>query len=427
MKAQPRAENKYVEGICPKCGNPIRRKAPADFGVCLCSNPPTDVELKPVISSILEHNEIITQRQVKIQIKRKSEKSSQFNSLTRFRVRQILREQANKISRCEEVYEWASLLTAETRYLNRKDVAEDFYMTEDAKRLIFKIKNSKRALIGVVGLQGIGKTTLLRNLTAYFGEKALFFPWDKDWKQRLEELNASLRLEYEDIEAFLCYEFRYVFIDFHDYDKKKRGEMSKDLTDFSELWRKCTAYGEKMPTFVVGIQKEMFKGHFIYGKMDIVELSPLKPEELVNAYKQKWGSVEPFTEDALLLIAELSRGIFRRFLKYVQKCIERTVLENQFNSLPISSDFVKQTITVDLLVKDMDLELSDIFTNKEQKTIAVKLLNCIREAKEINQTRLAELLEVSNMTISRIVAKLEANGYIKRKRGKHAEWLISLS
>lgn len=55
----------YVEGVCPKCGNPIRRKAPADLAFCLCSNPPVEVELFPVY---YEKNMVITHRQVKIKI-----------------------------------------------------------------------------------------------------------------------------------------------------------------------------------------------------------------------------------------------------------------------------------------------------------------------------------------------------------------------
>jgi predicted amidophosphoribosyltransferase len=56
----------YVEGVCPKCGNPIRRKAPADLAFCLCSNPPVEVELFPVF--YYEKNMVITHRQVKIKI-----------------------------------------------------------------------------------------------------------------------------------------------------------------------------------------------------------------------------------------------------------------------------------------------------------------------------------------------------------------------
>ena len=58
----------YVEGVCPKCGNPIRRKAPADLAFCLCSNPPVEVELFPTSGTVYEKNMVITHRQVKIKI-----------------------------------------------------------------------------------------------------------------------------------------------------------------------------------------------------------------------------------------------------------------------------------------------------------------------------------------------------------------------
>ena len=349
----------------------------------------------------------------------------------------ILRQQAvvnPAAERAEKVYEWVSHLTAESRYASGN--FGDYYIPKDGRRLYFKLKHMKDGLIGVVGLQGVGKTALLKNLANDL-TNALFFRWKQDWQIELEDMKQKrhgvkikrqLDTFPEDSIAGYLLNFLYLFIDFPDYSKKSRANMNKDLRDVENLWKTMQERKERIPhsqVMVLGIQKEMFGGHFFFGKMDIVELSPLKPEEMLEAYKKKWQDTEPFTPEALLLVAELSRGIFRRFLKYIQRCIEETTLEKK--GFPITVESVKEAVTLNQLMKDMDLELSELFTNKEQKMLAVKLLNCIREHKQINQTKIAELLDASDMAVSRMVGKLEAYGYIKRERGLHAEWLVSLA
>lgn len=97
-----------------------------------------------------------------------------------------------------------------------------------------------------------------------------------------------------------------LFIDLPDYSKKHKGDMTRDLRNIETLWKTFQSgnYGS-CPILVLGIQKEMFEGfgHFFFGKMDIVEIEPLKPNELVNAYRQKWQTFDVITEYALLYIA----------------------------------------------------------------------------------------------------------------------------
>jgi len=38
---------------------------------------------------------------------------------------------------------------------------------------------------------------------------------------------------------------------------------------------------------------------------------------MVEAYRKRFKTIEPFAEDALLTLARVSRGIFRRFLRYI--------------------------------------------------------------------------------------------------------------
>jgi len=401
------------------------------------------------------------------------------------RILTILRQQAvvdPAAERAEKVYEWVSHLTAETRYASGN--FKDYYITKDGRRLHYKLTHMDEGLVGVVGLQGTGKTSLLKVLAKDLNSEetpTIFISWTPNWMESLKTgglwqtykenvydllydkaagyaqaqkklggyhvdrdvLNAieNRSFHFEAAQVMLgssecrkawdeaVYEklrlARYVFIDLPDYSKKHRGEMNRDWSAVQSLWKGLRKEAERSQVFVFGIQKEMFGGHFIYGKMDIVELSPFKPEEMLEAYRKTWETTEPFTEDALLLLAELSRGIFRRFLKYIQRCIEETSLGKK--EFPITVENVREAVTLDQLVKDMDLELSEVFTNKEQKILAVKLLNCIREHKQINQTKIAELLGINDMTVSRLIGKLEAYGYVKRERGQHAEWLVSLA
>jgi len=351
------------------------------------------------------------------------------------------------------VYDWATHLQGEAI----KDASENFYMTEDAKRLIFMLSHSQEGFIGVIGLQGIGKSRTLEMLANYFkakGDKTLFFRWLPDWETRLREREAQFmnegktiieRLPYDSNVAFLS-SFSMIFIDLPDYNKKNKDAMSKDLRSIESIWKQIadsktaesatktegtiiTEYTvfkkATLPTFVLGIQKEMYSGHFFLGKMIAVELSPMKPYEMVEAYKIKWGNTEPFTEDALLLTAQLSRGIFRRYLKYIRRSIEATVIGNY--AFPITSEIIKKEITTKQLVADMDLELTDLFqNNREHKEMAVKTLHLLRE-KQSNQKEIAEYLNVDEATASRLVKKLEAYHYINKERGSGTEWLITLA
>ena len=92
----------------------------------------------------------------------------------------------------------------------------------------------------------------------------------------------------------------------------------------------------------------------------------------------------------------------------------------------IDSKLVSETIGVEQLAKDMDLELSEVFREKEKKLQAIKLLNLIREVKEPSQKRIAKELDMNEVSVGRLIKKLEAYGYVIRRRGERGAWLISL-
>jgi len=407
----------------------------------------------------------------------------------KFRTIRILREQARfnpLAAHAEAVYHWASHLTAETRYTDPESY-KDYFLTASAKSLHFKLTHMEQGLVGVVGLQGVGKTSTLQKLAYDLNTNetsAIFIRWVADW-QKIVESNPRIAREYksainstlyqkeeaygrtfrrmpglggkipdrtdlgrlergeislETMEATLGKNeskkvmqeaiistlafTRYVFIDLPDYSKKTKSAMNEDLSTVENLWKRATQIaGDDMRTiFVIGIQKEMYGGHFLFGKMVIVVLSPMKVEEMVEAYKQKWVTINPFTEESLKLIAQKSRGIFRRFLKYIMTCIEGTAGQD----FPITTEIVNRSITLDVLNADMDLELTDVFqNNREHKMMAVKTLAYLSN-KNANQKEIAELLDVDEATASRFVKKLETYGYLKKQRGTGKEWILSL-
>lgn len=326
----------------------------------------------------------------------------------------------------DRVYNWTSRWVAENMGYR---LGKYYYWTEPVKRLLYKLKHVKGGFIGLVGLQGSGKTTALFELYYKLKDEKPKHVFIVSWKDttyawyiyEYPEVGGSrLQRKFGEDDAF-SKEPKTLFIDMGDYSKASRGSMNRHLEQIRNLWLSTRRYNV---TIVVSIQKEMFSGHFLFGKIDAVELEPLKPSQLVEAYKGFWQTSKPFTEKALLLLAQLSRGIFRRFMKYIQTCIERHVT-TQSEGL-IDAELVNQVITLDQLAKDMDLELSDIFKGSAQKLEAVKVLNFVRETPEANQKQIAEGIGVSEPTVSRLMQKLEAHGYVTRKRDTHGQWIVAL-
>jgi len=379
-----------------------------------------------------------------------------------------------------EIYSWTSNLTAESKFSIQK-----YYVTKSAKKLALKLTYTKRNLIGLIGLQGTGKTTMLlclKNLLRNMGKKSVYLKWTDDWFEKemhklefkneiyaialnsklvqvfkdyeeinrryprlkriptLRDINKALNDEFdigsaetllrvaqvkkikkETVYNKLAYETEFILIDMADYAKSDRRMMNHDLDNIQELWQKLQVETDSDVSFIIAIQKELFKGHFFFGKLDVINIGLLKPKELVEAYKMHWEKSYPFTEDALLRIAEMSRGVFRRFLKYLKLCLEHNLLK-----APVTIDHVNEAISLEQQVMDMDLELTDVFSNRERKMEAVKLLNLLRDEGMLNQKEIAEELDVTMMSVSRMVRKLEAYGYVKRKRGSHAQWQVCL-
>jgi len=168
------------------------------------------------------------------------------------------------------------------------------------------------------------------------------------------------------------------------------------------------------PNLVIAIQKEMFRDHFFFDKMEKVELEPLKPEQMLEAYRKRFKAIEPFTEDALLTLARTSRGIFRRFLRYITVTLHHWETGREG---PIDATVVKEAVTVERLAEDMERELAELFPKQSDLRLqAVRLLMHLEESGPKKQTELAEELGMEGYAMSRLLAKLELHRYIIRRR-----------
>jgi len=170
------------------------------------------------------------------------------------------------------------------------------------------------------------------------------------------------------------------------------------------------------PGPILAIQKKMFRDHFFFDKMEKVELEPLAPDQMLEAYLNRFETTDPFTEDALLTLARMSRGIFRRFLRYITLTLDLWERRPKPRDL-IDSATVREAVTVERLAEDMELELVELFPKQSDLRLqAVRLLMLLEESGPRKQTDLAEELGIEDYAISRLLAKLELHRYILRRR-----------
>jgi len=319
-------------------------------------------------------------------------------------------------------------------------------------------------LVAVIGLQGIGKSTALMVLEATESvreesDHVVFFKWRKekelfkslldgsheaseaflkDYGLRLAEI---LKRTEEDVgpvaldsfmqkkigrsrtESFrkavwihLLRTKKLILIDTPDYSKTDKRAMATDLSDIYWLWNNLARTSEASPNIVVTVQKEMFGSHFFFDKMHKIELEPLEPAQMVQAFHKRFNCTGPFTEDALTTLARMSQGIFRRFQRYIMLSVKawRT---RQSREDRIDVTTVKDAVSVDRLAEDMELELSELYPkHADLRLQAVRALIQLQEQGATTQDQLAEHLGIEPYAMSRLLSKLELHRYVTRER-----------
>ena len=299
----------------------------------------------------------------------------------------------------DEGYEWDDEYT----FLVMDEL--EFYMDYNAERIIEKLKIDPYSALAQEIRKPVKKdywtlSYLVPQMERLLGQK------------RVKELRRRWLLE-------KMRKAHTILIDLPDYDRNNISQMLKDLTSIQRWWEGFCKFHktdyEQNVNLVLFIQKELFRGHFFLGKFDVYEIKPFTPKMLTEFYEAIFGSSFPFTEEALREIAVLSRGVFRRFKKYIRICLDR-LLQSGLNIITLEN--VRQWITLDQLVKDMELELMTIFPKeREHRILSVKLLRLLREKGPLTQSQITkEIFDGAAMKASRVLGKLEAWGYIKRER-----------
>jgi hypothetical protein len=386
--------------------------------------------------------------------------------------------------RIKAVLDWCSNLTAEE--ISVESLTSDYLWPAVIKKALSNVQRQNGAMFGIVGLQGTGKSSAFLALTYALCEifplvpfedtmmsPVVAFKWpnDSDWREavwqqagdgadmalldvaeqaanemqhtdrsfcervkrqyknitwddidKVELLSAKQKAQArsEIIEKILR-QSKVILIDMPDYPKKDLRLLNRDIGGLQALWMETLRLGGNR-CFVFFFQKELFGHHMFYNKMNMDELKPFSPEELVGAYRKKFSETAPFDEAALLEIARMSQGVFRRYKRYIALCLSAF---KQEQAAVINIDDVRRTITIDHLIADMQLQLVEVFPNAEHRALAVRIIEYVRLHPDLNQTQVAEALEISELIVSRITSKLQNCGYIKKTPGEAKEKKLS--
>ena len=385
--------------------------------------------------------------------------------------------------RATDLYQWASQETAEAVQISEsieRHKAErtgieshDFFETEFFKLLVFRVKNTPHALLSILGLQGTGKSSTLNQLSRVI-PNSIYFKWNANWlktvmewpstqktylgylhdeaqelftelghkdhlpkwmkkhvnnvgelspalqekiigRAKAEELKkdaANLALEGKDL----------ILLDMPDYSKYDPSSMNKDFEELQKFWYSMQS---SETGFVIAMQKEivMRHPHFFIGKTKIMNLEPLRTDDLISAFKfLRPDDLDILGDDALRTLAELSRGVFRRFKRYIGLTCEA----NLNTVIPLQREHAEIAITETVLFESMELELGEIFKERGKRIEALKTLNYVRQNPKTNIKSIAESLNITEPMVQRLVHNLELYGYVVLSRGQGKELLVSL-
>jgi len=150
--------------------------------------------------------------------------------------------------------------------------------------------------------------------------------------------------------------------------------------------------------------------------MEKIELEPLQPRQMFQAYLNRFRTARPFTEEGLLTVARMSRGIFRRFLRYITLTLDEWRPRPELHEL-IDPAAVREAVTFERLAEDMELELAGLFPkHSDLRMQAVRLLVLLEESGPHKQSQLVEQLGLEEYAMSRLLAKPELHRHVIRKR-----------
>jgi len=308
----------------------------------------------------------------------------------------------------QKIFQWAVCLSNEQEFNDIRYLPQPSWL-----QLVKRLELTQGNLIKVVGAQGIGKTTLCNWLL-----KSLISNGQKAAMRRLqkgEQLGEYEKIKYKEYErdeqgkpfSYITtekeWEWDYglvqtLLIDLWDYSKTDQREIVKSLDAIQEWWQhryvEYSRYKKCLPNIVIFLQKESLPLHFFLGKMEYFELKPWRAEQLAEYYHFAFETYEPFTKEALVEIGVLSQGVFRKFKEYISACMNEWFVSSgkDFKTMSINIQDVRRIITADKIVRDMDLQLSEIWQrSKEKRYTSVKVLGFLREHGKTTQQNIEEI------------------------------------
>ena len=121
----------------------------------------------------------------------------------------------------------------------------------------------------------------------------------------------------------------------------------------------------------------------------------------------------------------MSRGIFRRFLRYIVFALD--FWQKPKRSEVIDEETVRKANPLERLAEDMELEFAGLFPqHSELRILAVRLVMYLQQNGPQKQSRLVREFDVEQFTMSRALSKLESSKHVTRSR-EGTDKIVSLS
>lgn len=215
----------------------------------------------------------------------------------------------------------------------------------------------------------------------------------------------------------------YTFLlDFQDYSKRNHSVRDKDWADFQEFWvesiERQALEDPQVANIVMFYQKELWSDHFLPGKVDEMQILPHKAQTMVDFIHTQVlpdGGC-PFTDDGILMVAQLALGNFRKFKRYITVCLDHN-RKRSSGTETISAADVTDWITTDVLKKDWERELGDVFPiGKIRRGKAIEVMKILFNNGGVGQSDLVKSVFDNRMDGSRVLQKMEEHGFIIRTR-----------
>lgn len=251
-------------------------------------------------------------------------------------------------------------------------------------------------LIWVRGRMGSGKTSILLWLFQELKkrkENVIFVP---TYYKRKSEILKFLKSKVSIIERILFKrnipKNSIVLID-------ECQDLEKEVVEYLRI-----LWDENKLKSIIFAGTELNCSEFTKDRLYIIELKPLKFEELLQILEKRLNHKKVFELDAIKLLAEISEYVPRTFLK---NC-EKVFLESE--KIPITEEDVRRILGIEKRIEG---------------TIQEKILNLIKKKGPITAKEISEELGISIQSTWKHVSILYKKGLIKKIRGKPVKYILA--